>query len=72
MLTNVIHGALVKKILQDIMANLFPSFGSKRKVRCKHLNLIKRVIEALVTCETTAAFCADCGKQITQPKTDCA
>ena len=30
-----------------------------------------RVIYSTPTCETTATFCGDCGKQLTDAKTDC-
>lgn len=39
--------------------------------KCKHKNKVLRVIETVVTCETTATFYQDCGKQLTEPKTDC-
>lgn len=52
------------------MANLTPSDGFKVTV-CKHTNTFIRVLQSVVTCETTALFCADCGKQITEPNTEC-
>ena len=52
------------------MANLTPANGNKPK-RCDHNNCVMRVISTVVTCETTAIFCQDCGKQLSKPKTDC-
>lgn len=53
------------------MANETPSNGSKRKVKCEHKNRVLRVLSAILTCEETAIFCADCGKKLTKTKTDC-
>lgn len=38
---------------------------------CKHPVKLTRVLSATTTCETTFEECADCGKQLTKPKTDC-
>ncbi len=38
---------------------------------CKHQNKITRVLIVTSTCETTVVECADCGKQLSEPKTDC-
>ena len=37
----------------------------------KHENKVIIVLNAVVTCETTAIFCKDCKKQLKEPKTDC-
>lgn len=38
---------------------------------CPHSNIVTRTIEATCGCETTAEFCFDCNKRLTEPKTDC-
>lgn len=38
---------------------------------CKHHKTIIRVLKITTTCETTVVECMDCGKKLTQPKTDC-
>ena len=38
---------------------------------CKHIDQLTEVIEVTATCETTIQVCADCGKQLTEPKTEC-
>lgn len=38
---------------------------------CPHDIAETRVIESIATCETTAVFCIECGKQLTKPKTEC-
>lgn len=40
-------------------------------LECEHKNQVTRVLKAVVTCETTAIFCKDCNKQLTEPETDC-
>lgn len=52
------------------MANLTPSGGLKATA-CMHTTRTIRVLSAIVGCETTAEFCACCGKQLTKPNTDC-
>lgn len=41
------------------------------KEECKHPLRITRVISTTATCETTVEECTDCGKTLTQPKTNC-
>lgn len=38
---------------------------------CKHINQSTKTIEVAATCITTVEVCDDCGKVLTQPKTDC-
>ncbi|MBS7234259.1 hypothetical protein KHA90_25010, partial [Flavobacterium psychroterrae] len=38
---------------------------------CSHEIAVIRVIESVGTCETTSEFCIECGKQLTEPKTEC-
>ena len=38
---------------------------------CPHDIAEIRVLDSVATCETTAEFCIECGKQLTQPKTEC-
>ncbi|QSS96608.1 hypothetical protein [Psychroflexus sp. ALD_RP9] len=38
---------------------------------CKHEHTHKKSISSHTNCETTAIFCLDCGRQLSQPKTDC-
>ncbi len=45
--------------------------GFSKPFKCKHKQKVLRVIHSVVTCETTAIFCQDCGKQLTEAKTDC-
>ncbi len=42
-----------------------------KRLKCRHKNKVLRVIYTVVTCETTATFCQDCAKQLTEAKTDC-
>lgn len=37
---------------------------------CPHETTETRVIESIATLEITAEFCTDCGKKLTQPKTE--
>lgn len=41
------------------------------KELCPHDIAETRVVESVATCETTASFCIECGKQLTEPKTEC-
>ena len=43
----------------------------KMKSNCKHKNTILRTIYSSINCETTAVFCQNCAKQLTEAKTDC-
>ena len=38
---------------------------------CPHWIAKTRTLTAQCGCETTAEFCTECGKQLTEPKTDC-
>ncbi len=38
---------------------------------CPHNIVYLKVIESIVTCETTVEVCQDCGKILTEPKTNC-
>lgn len=38
---------------------------------CPHNITYLKVIESVVTCETTVEVCEDCGKILTEPKIDC-
>lgn len=40
-------------------------------IPCDHEKTHIKVIESIVTCETTVEVCEDCGKILTEPKTDC-
>lgn len=42
-----------------------------KRATCKHENKVIGVLNTVVTCETTAIFCKDCKKQLTEPITDC-
>lgn len=44
-----------------------------KKAQCPHPKdrQFIRVINTVVTCETTVVYCADCGEVLTEPKTDC-
>jgi len=39
--------------------------------KCNHPVKITRVIESYANCEITIEVCADCFKELTEPKTDC-
>ncbi len=45
--------------------------GFSKPFKCKHKNKVLRVIYSCINCETTATFCQDCAKQLTEAKTDC-
>ena len=45
--------------------------GSGKNKKCSHKNAVLRTIYTSMNCETTAEFCQDCGKQLTESKTDC-
>jgi len=49
--------------------SLEPSHSIKEL--CPHDIAETRVVESVATCETTAEFCIECGKQLTEPKTEC-
>ena len=38
---------------------------------CSHDKTCIRTLTAVLGCETTAEFCIECGKQLSQPKTEC-
>jgi len=38
---------------------------------CPHDIAETRVIESVATCETTVLVCTECGKHLTEPKTEC-
>jgi len=38
---------------------------------CPHNIAVIKVIETVVTCETTVLVCTECGKELEQPKTEC-
>ena len=38
---------------------------------CDHKDTSVKVIEVTVTCEKTALQCNNCGKILTEPKTEC-
>jgi hypothetical protein len=38
---------------------------------CPHDIAETRVIESVATCETTVLVCTQCGKHLTEPKTEC-
>lgn len=38
---------------------------------CSHDIAETRVLNSVATCEITAEFCVECGKQLTKPKTEC-
>lgn len=42
-----------------------------KAAKCTHKNIVTRTIWSAVSCEQTANFCADCGKQLSETKTDC-
>lgn len=54
-------GVLIGKVGSDI----------NHRRNCKHKNKVLRVIYSCVNCETTAIFCQDCAKQLTEAKIDC-
>ncbi|MBY0485661.1 MAG: hypothetical protein K2P85_00485 [Flavobacteriaceae bacterium] len=39
--------------------------------QCEHKNKVTRTIYTSHNCETTADFCKDCSKQVSEAKTDC-
>lgn len=41
------------------------------RVECLHQNRYTKMVEAVVTCETTVEVCEDCGETLTEPKTEC-
>ena len=45
--------------------------GFSKPFKCKHKNKVLRTIYSSINCETTAVFCQDCAKQLTEAKTDC-
>lgn len=53
------------------MANFFPTDGDNVQTVCTHPVQVLRTLEAILTCETIAEFCACCGQQLTEPKTEC-
>lgn len=40
-------------------------------VVCPHDIAEIKVLESIVTCETTVLVCTECGEEIEKPKTDC-
>ncbi len=38
---------------------------------CPHDIACIRVIHTVCTCETTVLVCAECGKELSEPKTEC-
>ncbi|MFJ1424964.1 hypothetical protein ACILD6_00140 [Capnocytophaga canimorsus] len=38
---------------------------------CTHENKAKKVLQVYCTCEVTAVFCKDCGKQLGAEQWDC-
>lgn len=38
---------------------------------CEHPNIIIQVTQTTATCETAVEVCADCFKELSEPKTDC-
>jgi hypothetical protein len=67
MLTNVVNGVMQNIYLKK---TLTVDSYSIREV-CPHDITEIRVIAAVATCETTVLVCTECGKQLTQPKTEC-
>lgn len=45
--------------------------GPEPQKGCKHSRTFKKVLSTAVTCETTVTACMDCGKELTEHKTDC-
>jgi len=41
------------------------------QVECTEHAPILRVIDSVGTCETTALFCRECNKQLSEPNTEC-
>lgn len=44
---------------------------SETATPCPHLITHIRVKAVVCTCETTVEVCSSCGKELTEPKTDC-
>jgi hypothetical protein len=42
-----------------------------KAAKCAHTNKVTRTFWTATNCEQTADFCADCGKQLSETKTDC-
>lgn len=40
-------------------------------VICPHDIAIIKVLESIVTCETTVLVCTECGEELEKPKTEC-
>jgi hypothetical protein len=40
-------------------------------IPCQHVKTHIKVKESIATCETTVEVCSSCGKELTQPKTEC-
>lgn len=38
---------------------------------CQHDIVHVKVVQSTTTCETTVEVCELCGKEVTEPKTDC-
>jgi hypothetical protein len=54
------------------MANLTPNGGKPDEhIECSHENSFLKVLDVVVTCETTAEYCPDCKQFLTEPITDC-
>lgn len=53
-----------------IIVDDFEKYYSITEV-CPHKIIYLKVIESIVNCETTVEVCEDCGKIVTEPKTDC-
>lgn len=41
------------------------------EVVCPHKNQVIKVLAVYCTCEVTAIFCKDCGKQLTEEEWEC-
>ena len=53
---------------------LAPEGGTKTysiTEECAHPDTYLRVLDAVVGCETTVVECMHCGKELTEPKTEC-
>jgi hypothetical protein len=43
----------------------------RKQLTCKHDNIIIKVLDTCVTCETTVQYCTDCQKELSKKEIDC-
>jgi hypothetical protein len=67
MLTNVVNGVMQNIYLKKTLT--VDSYSITEV--CPHDIAETRVIETIVTCETTVLVCTECGEQLSEPKTEC-